>query len=239
MPEHMQLSDMPKFCAEIKAWLKTRYGEAEGAKLWEATERQYNEYLKELPDYGGKKTSHALAIYGSLVIFSLYPLLPEHPPIEELQALVTGLFMSGFVKLGKVINLNRRFDMWLINRVFQSVGKKDRRQFAQHPACFCNVSEPYDSKNRAARYHFTQCPNAEFAKQHHLLHVLLLFCNADYWGIGQLHGTLIRRGTCGNADRCDYCVVGSENSLAKEYELVKDEAGFLVSRKRESKGEEK
>lgn len=239
MPEHMQLSDMPKFCAEVKAWLKTRYGEAEGANLWAATERQYNEYLKELPDYGGKKTSHALAIYGSLVIFSLYPLLPDHPPTEELQALVTGLFMSGFVKMGKVINLNRRFDMWLINRVFQSVGKKDRRQFAQHPACFCNVSEPYDAENRAARYHFTQCPNAEFAKQHHLLHVLPLFCNADYWGISQLHGPLIRRGTCGNADRCDYCVVGSENPMAKEYELVKDEAGFLVSRKKESRGKEK
>ena len=70
MAEHVQLRDMPKFCAEIEAWLNARYGEAEGKKLWEATGRQYGEYLKELPDYGGKKTSHALAIYGSIVIFS-------------------------------------------------------------------------------------------------------------------------------------------------------------------------
>ena len=49
--------------------------------------------------------------------------------------------------------------------------------------------------------------------------------------MSQLHGTLIRRGICGNADRCDYCVVRSENSMAKEYEIIKDEAGFLVSRK--------
>lgn len=42
-----------------------------GKELWEATGRQYGEYLKVLPDYGGKKTSHALAIYGSIVIFSL------------------------------------------------------------------------------------------------------------------------------------------------------------------------
>ena len=82
-----------------------------------------------------------------------------------------------------------------------------------------------------ARYHFTQCPNAEFAKKHDLMQVLPLFCNSDYWGMSQLHGTLIRRGTCGNADRCDCCVVGSENSMAKEYEIIKDEAGFLVSRK--------
>ena len=69
MTEHMKLSDIP-FCAEIEKWLKVRYGEAEGTKLWEITGQQYNEYLEELPDYGGKKASHALSIYGS-IIFSL------------------------------------------------------------------------------------------------------------------------------------------------------------------------
>ena len=147
MAEHVQLRDMPKFCAEIEAWLNARYREAEGKKLWEATGRQYGEYLKELPDYGGKKTSHALAIYGSIVIFSLYPLLPDHPPAEELQELVTSLFMSGFVKLGKIFDLNRSFDMWLIDKVFQGVGKRDRKLYAQHPVCFCNVSSRTTRKN--------------------------------------------------------------------------------------------
>lgn len=231
MAEHVKLSDIPNFCAEVEAWLNARYGAAEGAKLWEATCRQYDKYLEELPDYGGKKASHALAIYGAVLIFSLYPLLPDHPPVEELQEFVTGLFMASFVKLGKIFNLNRNFDMWLINKVFRNVGDKDRKQLTQYPESFCNVSEPYDKENHAARYHFTQCPNAEFAKKHDLMHVLPLFCNSDYWGIAQLHGTLIRRGTCGNSDKCDYCVVGSENPMAKEYEIVKDGAGFLVSRK--------
>lgn len=35
-----------------------------------------------------------------------------------------------------------------------------------------------------------------------------------------------------NSDKCDYCVVGSANPMAKEYEIVKDENGFLVSRKK-------
>ena len=48
-------------------------------------------------------------------------------------------------------------------------------------------------EREAARYHFTQCPNA---------------------------------------DKCDYCVVGSENPLAKKYEIVTDEGGFLVSRQK-------
>ena len=53
-----------------------------------------------------------------------------------------------------------------------------------------------------------------FYKKYNLMRILTLFCNADYWGISQLHGTLIRQGT--------YCVVGSDQPMAKEYEIVKD-----------------
>lgn len=133
MAEHIKLSDIPEFCAEVEKWLKDRYGEEEGTKLWEATGQQYNQYLEELPDYGGKRAGHAIAIYGSIVIFSMYPLLPDHPPVEELQEFVTNLFMSQFVKLGKVFNLNRRFDMWLINKVFQNVGKRIKNNIHNIP----------------------------------------------------------------------------------------------------------
>lgn len=232
MAEHMKASDMPGFCAEINEWLNGRYGAEQGGKIWESTCKQYDEYLKELPDYGGKKNTHALAIYGALLIFSMYPQLPDQPPVEELQEFVCHMFMRPFERLGRIFNLNRKFDMRLINTVFKKTGDKDRKQYQQYPATFCNVAEPYDKENHVARYHFTQCPNAEFAKKHNLMHVLPLFCNSDYWGISQIHGTLIRCGTCGNADKCDYCVVGSENPLAKKYEIVKDDAGFLVSRER-------
>ena len=119
--------------------------------------------------------------------------------------------------------------MWLINKVFQKIGEKDRKLYAQYPACFCNISEPYDKKNHAARYHFTQCPNAEFAKKHNLMHVLPLFCNSDYWGISQIHGTLIRHGTCGNSDKCDYCVVGSEKrGIADKETVMKRSKWFMI-----------
>ena len=74
--------------------------------------------------------------------------------------------------------------------------------------------------------------NAEFAKKHGLLHILPLLCNSDFFGISEIHGTLIRCGTCGNSDVCDYLVVGSDNPMAAEYVTVSDEQGFLVSRKR-------
>ena len=228
---HIKLQKLP-YCKTVKEWLIDRYGRETAIDIWKKTRRQYNEYLIDFPDYGGKKNGHALAIYGGLLIFSLYTNLPDQPPISELQDFITNMFMGKFVKLGKVFNLNRSFDMWLINKIFKKSGDGDRRDILKYPAGFINVEEPYDKKHHAARYHFTQCPNAEFAKKHNLLHILPLMCNSDFFGIEQIHGTLIRCGTCGNADICDYCVVGNNNPLAKEYEVITDEGGFLVSRKK-------
>lgn len=230
---HMKIDDMPDYCIMVNGWLKERYGTEQSNEIWQATCRQYEEYLKDLPDYGGKTNRHALAIYGALIIFSMYPQLPDQPPIEELQEFVQEMFMEPMVKMGKIFNLNRRFDMRLINFIFQKIGKQDQKQIKMYPATFDNISEPYDKKRHIARYHFNQCPNAEFAKKHGLMHILPLFCNSDYYGIAGVHGTLIREGTCGNADRCDYCIVGSGNPLAAEYEIIKDEKGFLVSRKKD------
>lgn len=227
---HIPVSKLP-YRKPVKKWLCERYGNEQAEEVWKKTVEQYNSYLPDLPDYGGKKNGHAMAIYGGLLIFSLYPLLPDQPPISELQDFVSNMFMGSFVKLGKIFDLNRPSNMKLINKIFKKSGDGDRRDITKYPAGFINVEEAYDKENHIARYHFTQCPNAEFAKQHNLLHVLPLMCNSDFFCIEQLHGTLIRCGTCGNSDKCDYCVVGNRNPLANEYVIVTDEQGFLVSRK--------
>ena len=226
---HVPVNELP-YCEPVKKWLIDRYGK-DADRIWEKTVQNYNTYLKDLPDYGGKKNGHARAIYGGLLVFALYPALPDEPPIGEMQEFVNNLFMGPFTKLGKIFNLNRSFDMWLIDKVFRKSGNRDRKDIRQYPAGFVNVDEPYDREHHAARYHFTQCPNAEFAKSHDLLHVLPLMCNSDFFGIGEIHGQLIRCGTCGNSDKCDYLIVGSKNEMAAEYETVTDEQGFLVSRR--------
>ena len=143
------------------------------------------------------------------------------------------MFMGSFTKLGKVFDLNRSADMRLIDKVFRKSGDRDRKDAVRYPDGFINVDEPYDKVHHAARYSFTQCPNAEFAKKHGLMHVLPLLCNSDFFGIAEIHGQLIRCGTCGNSYVCDYLVVGSKNPIASEYTTVTDEGGFLVSRRKE------
>ena len=81
---------------------------------------------------------------------------------------------------------------------------------------------------------FIQCPNAEFAKRHHMEYVLPVMCNCDHFAMQKLHATLIREGTCITSDCCDYCIVGDKSPLAAEYELVKDEDGLLLSVKKDN-----
>lgn len=69
MMEHMQLSDMPQMWSEVKKWLNTRYGAEEGQKIWAATSDQYNKYLEELLDYGGKKAAMHLWFMEALLSF--------------------------------------------------------------------------------------------------------------------------------------------------------------------------
>ena len=73
------------------------------------------------------------------------------------------------------------------------------------------------------------CPNAEFAKRHHMEDVLPVMCNCDHMAMQKLHATLIREGTCCTGACCDYCIVGDQNPMANAYDLVKRENGLLVS----------
>ncbi|MCR5689628.1 MAG: L-2-amino-thiazoline-4-carboxylic acid hydrolase [Clostridiales bacterium] len=228
---HMTIEQLP-YGEPVRNWLKDRYGEAEADRIWAQTQENYRNYLLDLPDYGGSRNGHAKAIYGGLLIFALYPALPDRPPISELQDFVQNLFMGPFTKFGKIFDLNRSSNMRLIDNVFRKSGNRDRKDILRYPDGFINVDAPYDKEHHAASYSFTQCPNAEFAKKHGLLHVLPLLCNSDFFGIGEIHGTLIRCGTCGNSNQCDYLVVGNRNPIAGEYETVPDEQGFLVSRKK-------
>ena len=58
-------------------------------------------------------------------------------------------------------------------------------------------------------------------------------CNSDFFAMEQVHGRLIRCGTCGNSDICDYRVVGNKNPLAQKYVIETDDGGFLISREKE------
>ena len=96
---HIQIEALP-YCAPVRKWLMDRYGK-EADRIWEKTVQNYVNYLRDLPDYGGKKNGHARAIYGGLLVFALVPALPDQPPIAELQPFVNQPVHGAFYKAGE------------------------------------------------------------------------------------------------------------------------------------------
>lgn len=87
------------------------------------------------------------------------------------------------------------------------------------------ICEPYSAR-LGPRYRFTQCPIANFARAHGLLHLMPPLCNMDYTAMELLHGALLRRSTCANGCMCDYRVVGDKHPDAKKYPRKTDAAGY-------------
>ena len=205
-----------------------RYYDAEtAAKLWEKVQLQYCEYLKDEPALAGTKIT--VSIYDPILIFAWYAVIPDKPPLEELQQDVYDCFMGSFDLLGRIFNLNRKADNLLAGRIFRKTSDIRKEEIQKFPASFRMGAFDYDKENGVIRYSFTQCPNAEFAKRHHMEDVLPVMCNCDHMAMQKLHATLIREGTCCTAACCDFCIAGDKNPIAAEYELKKADNGLWIS----------
>ena len=227
--KHKVYTNSAKRC--VQTLLRRYYDEDTSAVLWEKIQKQYCDFLQDEPALAGLKIT--TSIYDPILIFAWYAVIPDKPPLEDVQQEIYQSFFGSFDTLGKVFNLNRRFDNRLASRIFQKANDIRVAEIERFPASFRMGSCAYDKANGVIRYSFTQCPNAEFAKRHHMEGVLPVLCNCDHLAMQALHAALIRKGTCLTADCCDYCIVGDRHPLAAQYALQKAENGLLLSVKKE------
>ena len=216
----------------VRKLLRRYYGEKTSEELWEKIQLQYCEYLKDEPALAESKIT--VSIYDPILIFAWYAVVPYKPPIEEIQQDVYDCFMGSFDLLGKIFDLNREADNRLAGRIFRKTSDIRAEESKRLPGSFRMGGYSYDGKNGVVRYSFTQCPNAEFAKRHHMEDVLPVMCNCDHLAMRKLHATLIREGTCCTGECCDYCIVGDRNPIAARYELKTADNGLWLSVNKES-----
>ncbi|MBR1759221.1 MAG: L-2-amino-thiazoline-4-carboxylic acid hydrolase [Lachnospiraceae bacterium] len=228
LTKHVIYTDKAKKC--VQKLLHRYYDEKTAEELWEKVQLRYAEFLKDEPALGSAKIT--VSIYDPILIFAWYDVVPDKPPIEEIQQDVYDCFMGSFDALGKVFNLNRKLDHRLASKIFKKTSDTREKESKTLPESFRMGGFSYDRESGAICYHFTQCPNAEFAKRHHMESILPVMCNCDHFAMQKLHATLIREGTCITSDRCDYYIIGDQSPQAAEYELVKDENGLLLSKKK-------
>ena len=226
--KHAVYTKKAKKC--VQKLLRRYYDEQTAAELWEKIQLQYCEYLKDEPALAGSKIT--VSIYDPILIFAWYAVVPDKPPIEDIQQDVYDCFMSSFDLLGRIFNLNRKPDNRLAGRIFKQTSDIRTEEIKKFPGSFRMGGFEYDKENCVVRYSFTQCPNAEFAKRHQMEDVLPVMCNCDHLAMQKLHAVLIREGTCCSAACCDYCIAGDQNPIAAEYELKKADNGLWISVKK-------
>ena len=211
--------------------LRRTYDEKTADNFWEAVQLQYCAFLKDEPALG--HLQNPVSVYDPILIFAMYKVIPEKPALSDIQQDVFNSFFGPFNTLGKFIDLNRKPDNRLAGMIFRKAYDTRCREIRDFPGSFRMDSFSYDRENGIVRYGFSQCPNAEFAKRHHMEDVLPVMCNCDHIAMRKLHACLIREGTCITSERCDYCIVGDRHPLAQEYDLVKKPNGLLVSVRKE------
>ncbi len=226
--KHMVYTNNAKKC--VQKLLHRYYDEQTAARLWEKVQLKYCEYLKDEPALAGLKIT--TSIYDPILIFAWYAVVPDKPALEEVQQDIYRSFFGSFGVMGKVFNLNRKPDNRLAASIFQKANDIRVEEIKKFPESFRMGCCAYEKEDGVIHYSFTQCPNAEFAKRHHMEDVLPVLCNCDHLAMQAIHASLIREGTCVTSDCCDYCIVGDRNPIAAEYELKTAENGLWVSVKK-------
>ena len=82
----------------VQKHLHRYYDDPMVAKLWEKIQLQFCEYLKDEPALGSAKIT--VSIYDPILIFAWYAVVPDKPPIEEIQQDVYDCMMAASTCLG-------------------------------------------------------------------------------------------------------------------------------------------
>ncbi len=208
--------------AVMKKHLSSKFSETEVDRYWKSTLAQYRVFLKDLPDFGGKKSRHngPGGTYDCISLFAYYEVLNHEPGIDELYEMNCEVFLPEFRKMAGIVNANRPFLRRILHLAFALTAKTDKGR----EGGYIMKVEPYSKDG--VRYQFDRCPIAEFAKSHGYLGIMPAFCNSDYPAMKYINATLIRKHTCANSDVCDYWIVGDQSIEAKKHPKETDVSGY-------------
>ena len=75
-------------------YLRDHYSAELAGSLQKKLDRQYEEFLKDMKDMGGKENSQAQSVYDCIALFALYEVLPRKLTLDAFEDLVSGIFVS-------------------------------------------------------------------------------------------------------------------------------------------------
>lgn len=218
----------------IKARLRQKYSSEECERLMEKIDRQYEEFLKDLPYCGAKHNIMIWQLYDAIAAFACYEVLPEKETPEE--------FAQTCIMIYGMDRKRRRLPRFLTvdsQRFINFV-----RIAIKHVAAYMNkklnsrkwedgwrIEMDTDHLQEGLQVALVGCPIYNFAHKHGYEKLMPAMCNCDFPGFDSLHAGLIRPRTVSNGDdRCDYWYVSADSEALKKYPPELRENGLLVSK---------
>ena len=207
---------------EIQEKIALHYPECEREKIWERVQTQYVDFLSDWrTDLGGKKNFHngKGGTYDCIALMAYYSVCKDVTSLKEIEEMEGNLFLTAFRKMN-FVDCNKPFFKKLMYLSFLNAKKQCDKwgDYEMYVAPF--------SKDGPIYYEFTQCPAAQFAKQHNLLEVMPALCNPDFEAMELIHAKLVRTTTCSNGAKCDYTICGDKDGYCKDHPEYRDEAGY-------------
>lgn len=224
---HLKFSKITK--KVILTYLRDHYDSAKEEALYEALEKQYEAFLIDMPNLGGKKNGQAQSVYDCVALFALYEVVPEKPSLGVFEELVNQVFVPQ-MKRAFYANLNFSPMLRMAHKIFWHVCRKSDLHRQDWVGNYHMSVEPFDPEV-GIRYHFTTCPVADFARKHGYTRLMPAMCNPDYPTLAALQAGLIRTKTCATDDCCDYWIVGSRSPHLKNHPQYRDPQGYIRNNK--------
>ena len=159
MNNHLPISKEME--AVMRKYLSAKFSEEEADVYWKRILTQYEAFLKDLPDFGGKKSRHngPGGTYDCISLFAYYEVLNHEPSIDELYEMNCEVFLPEFKKMAGIVNANRPFLRRILHLAFKMTAKTDEGR----EGGYIMKVEPYSKDG--VHYRFDRCPIAEFAKR--------------------------------------------------------------------------
>lgn len=218
----------------IKARLRMKYSPEECERLMEKIDRQYEEFLKDLPYCGGKHNIMIWQLYDAIAAFAYYEVLPEKETPEEFEK--TCIVIYGLDKkhkqLPRFMTLGNQPFINFVRTAIKPIASYMNKNLASRKwEDGWHIEMETDHLQEGIQVALVGCPIYNFAHKHGYDRLMPAMCNPDFPGFASVNAGLIRPRTVSNGDdRCDYWYVSLDSETLKKYPPEMKENGLLISK---------
>lgn len=191
-------------------------------ELLDKTQRQYDKFMSEIPDIGGKANMQFEDLNFGVVFFSFYEACGRKLTPDDLDWFADRTMVEPARKSGKIMNWNQPVMTKMAMKMYTGYKKKIDEHVAKGEwgnTWRFEINPEHHKEGFAVRTHL--CPNYDFVKKYGYDEFMPVFCRQDHKIAEAMQGRLVRYHTVANGDDyCDWWYFGNkapETEEEKEY----------------------